>query len=125
VSDDYDVGYGRPPKHSQWKKGQSGNKRGRPKGAESLRSILEDEQNELVTITENGVQKRITKMRVAVKAAWAKAMKGDARALSQLKAWYAEAGSSPFYPANGDYEFDVTVVFDEEERIRVIGPLNE
>jgi hypothetical protein len=115
MSDDYEVGYGRPPKHSQWKKGQSGNKRGRPKGAESLRSILDEEQNELVTITENGVTKRISKMHVAVKAAFAKAMKGDARALNQLKAWYAEAGINPFGTVVGDREFEVTLVFEEEE----------
>lgn len=31
--DGYEVGYGKPPRHSQFKKGQSGNRKGRPKGA--------------------------------------------------------------------------------------------
>ena len=30
---DYEVGYGKPPKHTQWKPGQSGKPSGRPKGA--------------------------------------------------------------------------------------------
>ena len=33
MSDDYEVGYGKPPKSRQWKPGQSGNPKGRPKGA--------------------------------------------------------------------------------------------
>lgn len=31
MSDDYKTGYGKPPKSNQWKKGQSGNPKGRPK----------------------------------------------------------------------------------------------
>ena len=114
MSDDYPVGYGRPPKHSQWKKGQSGNKRGRPKGAQALGNILDQEQNEMVTITENGVQKRLSKLHVAVKAAFAKAMKGDARALNQLRAWYTEAGANPFSSPAEEREIVVRMVLEEE-----------
>lgn len=39
MSDDYDVGYGKPPKCNQWKKGQSGNPDGRPK---KRRDLLKD-----------------------------------------------------------------------------------
>jgi hypothetical protein len=39
MTDSHDAGYGQPPKHSQWKKGQSGNPRGRPK---SRKEILAD-----------------------------------------------------------------------------------
>ena len=37
---DYEVGKGRPPQHSRWQPGQSGNPRGRPKGARSLAALL-------------------------------------------------------------------------------------
>ena len=36
-SQDSDVGYGRPPKASQFKPGQSGNPNGRPRGAKTRR----------------------------------------------------------------------------------------
>lgn len=40
--DNYDVGYGKPPVQSRWKTGQSGNSKGRPKGARSLTKMVED-----------------------------------------------------------------------------------
>lgn len=42
-NNNYQVGYGKPPKHSRWKKGQSGNPRGRPKGTRGLKTDLHDE----------------------------------------------------------------------------------
>jgi Family of unknown function (DUF5681) len=33
--EDHQMGYGKPPRHSQFVKGQSGNPRGRPPGAKT------------------------------------------------------------------------------------------
>jgi hypothetical protein len=41
--DDYGVGYRKPPKASRWRKGQSGNPRGRQKGARNLNSLFAGE----------------------------------------------------------------------------------
>ncbi|HVH86182.1 MAG TPA: DUF5681 domain-containing protein [Terriglobales bacterium] len=65
--DNDDVGYGRPPKHSRLKKGQSGNPKGRPKGSLNLANVLARELRERVVITENGRRKTITKLEAAVK----------------------------------------------------------
>jgi len=48
-NDDYNVGYGKPPKASQFKKGQSGNPKGRPKDqnkdfVDSLKSYLQQKR---------------------------------------------------------------------------------
>ena len=81
---DYDVGYGRPPKHTQFKKGQSGNPKGRKKGARGLKTDLRSELNERIEITENGKTVKLTKQQLMVKQLAAKAIKGDVRAISKL-----------------------------------------
>lgn len=81
---DYEVGYGRPPKHSQFRKGQSGNPKGRKKGARGLKTDLRAELSERLEITQNGKAVKLTKQQLIVKQLAAKAIKGDVRAISKL-----------------------------------------
>ncbi len=82
--DSYDVGYGKPPKHAQFKPGQSGNPKGRPRGARGLKTDLKAELNQRVTITENGRPRKLTKQQLMVKQLTAKAVKGEMKAISKL-----------------------------------------
>ena len=75
-SEDYKVGYGRPPRHTQFKKGQSGNRRGRPKGTFNLARTLQKALLETVTVNERGAKKRMTKLDVAVRQQTNKAAAG-------------------------------------------------
>lgn len=81
---DYEVGYGKPPHHSRFKPGKSGNPKGRPRGSLGLRSELRSELNQLVTIVENGKSRRLPKRRIVIKSLVAKAAKGDVRAAERL-----------------------------------------
>jgi hypothetical protein len=49
-----DVGYGRPPAEHQFKPGQSGNKRGRPKGSKNEATIMSELLNRRIDIRERG-----------------------------------------------------------------------
>ena len=51
---DYEVGYGKPPRHTRFKTGQSGNLRGRPNGSHNLSTLLSEALNEPVVVAENG-----------------------------------------------------------------------
>jgi hypothetical protein len=75
----YSVGYGKPPKHSRFKPGQSGNPKGRPKGAQSDSSLLQAELKRSVAITENGRSGKLSKRAVMIRNLVNKAM-GDIRA---------------------------------------------
>jgi len=78
----YTVGYRKPPKHTQFKKGQSGNPRGRPKGSRNLATDFAAELGERVTVREHGRSRKITKQRALVKALTDKAREGDVRAIA-------------------------------------------
>jgi hypothetical protein len=58
--DDYDVGYGRPPKETRFKPGKSGNPRGRPKKKRHFRAALRDAlEGRVEVVNEAGVKRRI------------------------------------------------------------------
>jgi hypothetical protein len=48
--DDYEIGYRKPPKHSQFKKGQSGNSKGRPKKRKSFQELIQEELDTEITV---------------------------------------------------------------------------
>ncbi len=78
------VGYGKPPKTAQFKPGQSGNPRGRPKGSLNVAAVLERTLREPLVVTEGGRRRVITKLEAAVKQLANKAASGDARAIQLL-----------------------------------------
>jgi hypothetical protein len=81
---DYPVGYGKPPKHTQFKPGKSGNPKGRPKGIRNLNTDLEEELSLKILVTEGGQQQQTTKQRAMLKSLFAKALNGDVRASGVL-----------------------------------------
>tara|TARA_R100001163_G_C4997016_1_gene147571 strand:- start:111 stop:521 length:411 start_codon:yes stop_codon:yes gene_type:complete len=81
---DEDIGYKKPPKKHQFKPGQSGNKKGRPKGTKNLKTDLMEELAEMITIKEGGKAKKISKQRAMLKSLAVKAVQGDLRASNTL-----------------------------------------
>ena len=84
---DYEVGYKKPPPDFQFRKGQSGNPKGRPKGVNNFKTDLAAELNERVRITEGGEEKVLTKQQVLIKRATEKGSKGDMRAIEVVFKW--------------------------------------
>jgi Family of unknown function (DUF5681) len=80
------VGYGRPPMTTRFRPGQSGNPRGRPKGARNLSTVIAAALSERVVINENGRRRRITKFEATVKQLVNRAASGEARATQLLLA---------------------------------------
>ena len=78
------VGYGKPPLHSRFKKGESGNPKGRPKGVKNLKTDLNEELQERIVIREGPHAVRVSKQRAIVKSLVVRTVKGDARAATTL-----------------------------------------
>jgi hypothetical protein len=81
---DYEVGYRKPPGYTRFKKGQSGNPKGRPAGAKNLSTLLSEALNEPVVVTENGGHRKITKRQAIITQLVNRSATADLRAIKIL-----------------------------------------
>ena len=81
---DYEVGYGKPPRHRRFEPGRSGNPRGRPPGSKNLSSLLKKALDEPVVVVENNRRRRIAKREAIVTQFVNQSAKGDLKATQLL-----------------------------------------
>jgi hypothetical protein len=79
--EDYPVGFGKPPKESQFEKGKSGNPKGRPKARKSVVGLFLDTINRKVAVNEDGARRSITKLEAIFTQTINKAAAGNLRAV--------------------------------------------
>lgn len=91
----YTVGYKRPPKATQFKPGESGNRKGRPKGSRTVGAILQEILRQRIPVTENGKTRRLPALEVILRRLTQDAMRSDPRALKLLLALHDRYGESP------------------------------
>jgi hypothetical protein len=78
---EFPVGYSKPPIHTRFKPGQSGNPSGRPtKKVGTFFGAFEQELNRRITINEGGKPRKMTKRDAIVKQQTNKAIQGDPKA---------------------------------------------
>jgi uncharacterized protein DUF5681 len=80
----YPIGHGKPPRHTQFKKGQSGNPTGRPKGTPNFATALDRALSAQVVVNEGGQRRTVSKLEATVTQLVNKATMGDPRATQQL-----------------------------------------
>ena len=110
-ADPYVVGPRRPPKHTRFKPGQSGNPRGRPKQTLS-RSVLSEIfadalLNTEVTLTKAGQPTKVSLLQAAIAKQGLLALNGDTRALACLLASVERIASYDSGPASADDDASV------------------
>lgn len=84
ANSDYQVGYGKPPKHSRFRKGQSGNPKGRPRSAKGLKTIVREVMLEKVIVRTSAGEKRVSRAEALVLKNLELATKGNPKALDKL-----------------------------------------
>jgi hypothetical protein len=124
----YDVGYRRPPRSGQFKKGQSGNPKGRRKGAKSLPDLFLKVLHENVTINENGAKRTIPKLEAVMKQLVNKAAGGDIKLVWEIREVVRQqerlAETEASYQEHSTAEERLTKKLDEmAERLRAGKPL--
>lgn len=80
----YEVGYCKPPTQTRFRKGQSGNPKGRRKGTKDLAASVIAAINETVIVNVNGKRKKISKLDAAVTQLVNDAARGDKKAIQSL-----------------------------------------
>lgn len=81
---DYEVGRGKPPRHTRFQKKQSGNPNGRPRGSRNLKSMIDKELAERIVVSENGRRQEISKKQALAKRLVNGALAGDRKFLPYL-----------------------------------------
>ncbi len=82
----FKVGYRKPPQHTRFKKGQSGNPRGRKKGRRNLRDVVLTTLDERIWIREGDTRRKISKMDALVRTTVNRVIAGDAKAVGLFMA---------------------------------------
>ncbi len=116
-SGDYEVGYRKPPKSGQIKKGERRNPKGRPKGGKNLKTDLLEELGEIMRVRENGKERCISKQRALIKAQVARALNGNDRAAAKIIDLYLKVVGIEDAAADAD----LSLTEDEREVIEKLG----
>jgi hypothetical protein len=80
----YSVGYGKPPRETQFTRGISGNPRGRPKGSINVSTTLTSLLKETIVVSEGGRKKTITRFEAAITQLIRQALSGNMAAMKQM-----------------------------------------
>jgi hypothetical protein len=87
--DGYKVGNKHPPRHTQFRPGQSGNPKGRPPKSRNLKNDLLHELSEPIRIREGDRHRRVSKQLGLVKALVNRGLNGDVKAIGSVFALVA------------------------------------
>jgi hypothetical protein len=118
----------RPPESGQFKPGESGNPKGRPKGSKNLRTVFEEAARATVTATIDGKTRKITKLQATAWQLATKAAAGDRTAMIKFLDWMDEfearaAAARPVqFPLS---EVDLEVLRVAYERMKQCDPVHQ
>jgi hypothetical protein len=98
----FSVGYGRPPVHTRFQPGQSGNPKGRRKGQRNVRTVVDGELSQRIKVREGNRTRSLTKLDGFVVTLVNAALKGDAKAWTSLINLLRSLGMTGEPPAAND-----------------------
>ena len=124
----YAVGYKRPPEHSRFQPGRSGNPSGRPKDSKNFKTLLRQILNEQISLQDGVNSRKVSKREAITRRLIIGAMKGDSRDLHALFKLAEQTGE--FDDARNSDNLEVVVRWmsdaplPEEKRFPAISQIN-
>ncbi len=116
----YNVGYGKPPARHQFKKGHSGNTRGRPKGRKNFAKVLQDVLDAPVNVRQGTRDIKMPAREALFRRLWNAAVRGEPKAMQNLIAVVGKesifALESPETESQPVVEDDLAIISDFIER---------
>jgi hypothetical protein len=104
----YEMGYGKPPLHTRFQKGKSGNPKGRPRGKKNMSTLLSTALNASIVVVANGRRKKITKREAIVTQLVNKSAAADLKAtqivFAMLRESQDDGSADPAVFAEADHE---------------------
>jgi uncharacterized protein DUF5681 len=98
------VGYGKPPVHTRFKPGQSGNPKGRRKGQRNVHTVVDEVLSQRITIREGNRTRSVSKLDAVIVTMVNAALKGDAKAQASLIAMMRSLGMTAEPPQTTNLE---------------------
>ena len=95
----YEIGYGRPPRQTRFKPGQSGNPRGRPRGRGNMKTVVKRVMSEKVAVRQGEATRSVPMGQAILLAQASKAVKGDSPAAKTVLGHWAAADWQDETPA--------------------------
>jgi hypothetical protein len=124
VNPHYDIGYGRAPISGRWKRGESGNPKGRKKGLKTVAKAIDDALMRKLTVEEDGRRVRLTVQEVIIRNLVNAAARRDLKAiltLFRLKDHYQDSNEKILNPAELDPN-DQAIIEEYLKRLGVASP---
>jgi hypothetical protein len=121
--DDHIARQGKPPRNGQFKPGQSGNPKGRPKGAKSFRTHILEQLGRKVTVIEQGRRRTMSRGEAIALQLVNKAAAGDPKSLAAILHVTRQLDeASTAFPKEGlGQQEDALVMQSILERLRAAG----
>jgi len=119
---------GNPPKHTQFRKGTSGNPRGRPKGSKNLATYLMEAARDQVSAAVGGKTRAISKLQATTMQLATKAAGGDQAAIARFLDWIDEIETRAASAKPSQFPFsasDTEVIQAIHERMKQCDPEKE
>ncbi len=110
---DYTVGYRKPPLIRRFKVGQSGNRRGRPRGLKNRKTIVREIAYEMHAVTEDGQRRHLSTLELMLLALRNRAAEGNVRAFRAYKKYLEKYEPQDTHPNAGYLVVAATMTNDE------------